>query len=118
MGEFELSGFSLPRKGPTSIDDKTVAKMGHPVEVVWSDVGQPPGGKAKTVENVAGRRWMGETLGILRFAQDDGRNVQRHEQQSGGWVMVYIPPIPPHMLARTQIRKVRDGWGDKAVACK
>jgi hypothetical protein len=23
------------------IDDKTVAKMGHPVVVVWSDVGHP-----------------------------------------------------------------------------
>jgi hypothetical protein len=45
----------------------------------------------------AGRRWMGETLGILRFAQDDGRNVQRHEQQSGGWVMVLHPTHPaPH----------------------
>jgi hypothetical protein len=31
VGEFRVSGFSLPRKLPTLATMKTVAKMGHPV---------------------------------------------------------------------------------------
>jgi hypothetical protein len=41
MGEFRVSGFSLPAKMTHLSDDKTVAKMGHPTVVVPSDVGHP-----------------------------------------------------------------------------
>jgi hypothetical protein len=41
MGEFRVSESSLPRKMTHLSDDKTVAKMRHPIVVVRSDVGDP-----------------------------------------------------------------------------
>jgi hypothetical protein len=40
MGDLEYRDFAAA-KMTHLIDDKTVAKMGHPVVVVWSDVGHP-----------------------------------------------------------------------------
>src|SRR3981081_2975277 len=48
----------------------------------------------------AGARWMVETLGILRSAQDDGRNAQRQKQRVWWLGDDLHPPIA----------KVRDRW--------
>jgi hypothetical protein len=43
MGEFRVSGFFAAAKMTHLSDDKTVAKMGHPMVAVRSNVGHPSG---------------------------------------------------------------------------
>jgi len=41
---------------------------------------------------------MVETLGILRSAQDDGRNVQPARATACGWATVYMPSIAQYAM--------------------
>src|SRR5258707_13010212 len=55
----------------------------------------------------AGMLWLVENLGILRSAQDDGRNVQQQE-------------LRPRRCGEPSVRspthrKVRDGWGTRRL---
>jgi hypothetical protein len=57
------------------IDDKTVAKMGHPVVVVRSDVGHPPFPKWESLKNKSGKS------GVF-FEPENDRQLTSFHQQS------------------------------------
>jgi hypothetical protein len=78
------------------IDDETVAKMGHPVVVISSDVGHPPMAMANEIgewERIVmyekSDSWLGRESGFLRcavhnivnsFGRNDGFVVERRER--------------------------------------
>jgi hypothetical protein len=95
MGELRVTGFSLPAKMTHLIDDKTVAKMGHPVmgSVIRSPIAQPESTSTsptvhaiKVLQSLTGavvpRLKDGKVMGVAD--EDAPEDPQRQETIVGG----------------------------------